>query len=163
MLPLKASLNQTNFSTFKNGTGLIDVSNPPERLKPIVPPVPSYPKNLNEMVANSQHSASNSESSNTPLTGPKRQPYLSPINRSSSERSNAESTAKVIEPFNNKTNLSKVYSLSNASMGNTTNEPIQLFKKINEMSKNGDVKQQANNLSFNENKKRISLLLARKS
>ena len=113
------------------------------------------------MVSNGQNSATSiSDTSSTP--GQKRQPYLSPLNRSSSERSNAESTAKVIEPFNNKTNISKVFSLSNNSMANTS-EPIQLFKKINEMSKQTDIKQQANNLSFTENKKRISLLLARKS
>ena len=46
---------------------------------------------------------------------------------------------------------------------NSSNEPIQLFKKINELSNGSNAKNQANNLSFTENKKRISLLLARKS
>ncbi len=100
--------------------------------------------------------------SNSPQTGGRRQPYLSPINRSSSEKSNAESTSKVIEPFHNKTNMSRVLSLTNNNI-NGTNEPIQLFRKINEMSTVANTKQQASNLSFTENKKRISLLLARKS
>ena len=160
MIPLKASLNQSNFSSFKNGTGLIDVNNPPEKLKSIVPSVnPSYPRTLNDMV-NSQTSLNTD--SNSPQTGGRRQPYLSPINRSSSEKSNAESTSKVIEPFHNKTNMSRVLSLTNNNI-NGTNEPIQLFRKINEMSTVANTKQQASNLSFTENKKRISLLLARKS
>ncbi len=157
MIPLKASLNQSNFSSFKNGTGLIDFNNPPEKLKPITN---TYPRTLNEM-GNTQKLTNNDSS--PPITGPRRQPFLSPINRASSEKSNAESTAKVIEPYNKTSNnVNRVLSLSNSNM-NSSNEPIQLFKKINELSNGSNAKHQANNLSFTENKKRISLLLARKS
>jgi len=51
-------------------------------------------------------------------------------------------------------------------------EPVQLFKKLNELSQNvgsggggsgGHAKNKASSNTTNENKKRISLLLARKS
>lgn len=91
-------------------------------------------------------------------------------NRIGSEKSQPESTSKVIEtgrnnipnPINRET-----LSLLNTN-GNMPSEPIQLFKKINQLSnssKNQKPGYQTSTLlnsSNSQNKKRISLLLARK-
>jgi hypothetical protein len=149
---LKASLNKNNISSFKNGTGLIDVNTPPENYPK------SYPKSLNEMLnqsrekspietfhrnrRNSVSANNNNNNNNNNASG------------SGSEKSSAESSAKIIEPFNR-----------NKAIALMTNkfpsEPVQLFKKLNEISQNK--KQTSNHSTLSDNKKRISLLLARKN
>lgn len=171
---MQGSINKSNFTTFKNGAGLIDVNNPPDK---IVKNTNSYPKNLNEMISNklNQTSASTaslsrrnsagfvgSAGSNGALNN-----GSSNSTRSPSEKSNAESTAKVIEPYN-RNNLNKAISMM--ATNNTITEPIQLFKKINELANNSkqqvkspSSQQRTSTNSMAENKKRISLLIARKN
>jgi hypothetical protein len=150
---LKASINKNNLSQYKNGTGLIDVNNPPENYPK------SYPKTLNEM-NNSQMSESNQS---TQRSTNRRN---SASNPSSSEKSSAENSAKIVH---NPIDRHKVI----AAMSNKyPTEPVQLFKKLNELSHNNTQNNtnstqskkgtSINNDSLTQNKKRISLLLARK-
>ena len=53
------------------------------------------------------------------------------LSRASSEKSTAESTSKIVDPYNKK-NVSRTISLMNKNIS----EPIQLFKKINELANN---------------------------
>ena len=91
------------------------------------------------------------------------------ISRASSEKSTAESTSKIVDPYNKK-NVSRTISL----MNNNISEPIQLFKKINELANNSkenknqinqtsNSSSRSNSNSIAANKKRISLLIARKN
>ena len=95
------------------------------------------------------------------------------ISRSASEKSTAESSSKLIDPYNKK-NVSRTISLMN---NNSVSEPIQLFKKINELANStkenknqsnqnhqtSNPSSRSNSNSIAANKKRISLLIARKN
>jgi hypothetical protein len=167
LIPLKASLNKTNFSQFKNGAGLIDINDPPEKLKS-----PNYPKTLNDFNGSNQklNNISTSRRSSGSAGG------LNSANesnsmRSPSEKSQSESTSKLIETSpHRRTNINRANFILNN--GNMPTEPVQLFKKINEMnrmanqSNSGNSHHSSNNNNNNtaaDNKKRISLLLARKN
>ena len=146
LIPLKASLNKANFGSYKNGTGLIDVNNPPENYPK------AYPKNLNDMISQNRDKSPNDtfhKNRRNSATAPNQ-------SNSGSEKSSAESSAKLVEPFNRNRAL--------ALMNNKfPSEPVQLFKKLNELSQNTPAKQKPPSNTFSDNKKRISLLLARKS
>lgn len=95
------------------------------------------------------------------------------ISRSSSEKSTAESSSKLIDSYNKK-NVGRTISLIN---NNNASEPIQLFKKINELANSSkenknqvnqnhqtsNPSSRSNSNSIAANKKRISLLIARKN
>lgn len=89
------------------------------------------------------------------------------LNQTVSEKSQPELFSKQIE--SGKPNRAKIINKETISLlnSNTSNEPIQLFKKINELSnitnKQKSPYQSLVNSSNSENKKRISLLLSRKS
>lgn len=162
LIPLKASINKNNLSQYKNGQGLIDVNHPPENYPK------AYPKTLNEMNTSSQMNESTNQS--TQRSTNRRNSASNPSN-SNSEKSSAESSAKVVH---NPIDRHKVI----AAMSNKyqTSEPVQLFKKLNELShssnnnnnsqiSNGNhskTTKTSNTDSLTQNKKRISLLLARK-
>jgi len=133
----------------------------------------SYPKNLNEFGTQktnaspngSFHGSANNRINSAGLTNNQTSGTSS---RATSEKSTAESSAKIIEPYSR---VNKIASIMNAT-GNNSTEPIQLFKRINELNQ---TKSQTDNqtdktkktssvlTNASENKKRISLLLARKS
>ncbi|RNA02385.1 hypothetical protein BpHYR1_000799 [Brachionus plicatilis] len=113
-----------------------------------------FAKNINEIEAQKNNSRRNS----TP----------SALNRTGSEKSQPESMSKPID--SGKSHRAKIINKETISLlnSNTSNEPIQLFKKINELSNITNKQKPAHqhslvNSSNSENKKRISLLLARKS
>lgn len=89
------------------------------------------------------------------------------LNRTGSEKSQPESMSKPVE--SGKSHRAKIINKDTISLlnSNMSNEPIQLFKKINELSnitnKQKPTYQSLVNSSNSENKKRISLLLSRKS
>lgn len=140
LIPLKGSLNKNNLSTFKNGTGLIDVNNPPENYPK------AYPKSLNEM----QNTSLNKNESH--LNSTRNRKNSATVSNSTSEKSSAESSAKVVEPFDR-------HKAMNLMSQKYPSEPVQLFKKLNEISND---KKNTSNRTLSDNKKRISLLLARK-
>jgi hypothetical protein len=153
---LKASLNKSNFSQFKNGAGLIDINDPPEKLKS-----PNYPKTLNEFSNSNQKLSINTSRRSSGSAGGSNSANENNPMRSPSEKSQSESTSKLVETSpHRRTNMNRAnFILSNGSM---PTEPVQLFKKINEMNR---MNNNSGNLQHNtaaENKKRISLLLARK-
>jgi hypothetical protein len=133
----------------------------------------SYPKNLNEFGSRKANGSPNtsfhgSASNRLNSAGASNNQTSGASSRAASEKSTAESSAKVIEPFSR---VNKIASIMNAA-GNNSTEPIQLFKRINELNQ---TKPQNDNQTektkktgsvlgnASENKKRISLLLARKS
>ena len=164
LIPLKASLNKTNFSQFKNGAGLIDINDPPEKLKS-----PNYPKTLNDFNGSNQklNNISTSRRSSGSAGGSNSANENNSM-RSPSEKSQSESTSKLIETSpHRRTNMNRAnFILNNGSM---PTEPVQLFKKINEMNRltnnqtnSGNSHHSSTNTAA-DNKKRISLLLARKN
>lgn len=125
-----------------------------------------YAKNLNEIDSqklNFNHNSSiNNRRNSTPNTN---------LNRIGSEKSQPESISKLVDSGRmQRSNVIKQETISLLnSNSNSSNEPIQLFKKINELS-NITNKQKSNNQTSSlmnasnaENKKRLSLLLARKT
>ncbi len=133
----------------------------------------SYPKNLNEFGSQKANGSPNgsfhgSASNRLNSAGLSNNQTSGTSSRATSEKSTAESSAKLIEPFSR---VNKIASIMNAA-GNNSTEPIQLFKRINELNQ---TKSQTDNqteqtkktssvlTNASENKKRISLLLARKS
>lgn len=157
IIPIKASLNKSNINSFKNGTGLIDVSNGPSKITGS-----SFPRNLNEI------NNSNNKSSSSSSQGSGRRNSVTGLSqRTPSDKSSAESSAKVVESGSNrKANLSNRAALgAAASLSNNKlpTEPIELFKRINEISRNASNKPTSKPNPLAENKKRINLLLTRKN
>ena len=149
IIPIKASLNKSNISSFKNGTGLIDVNKGPEN----TPSANTYAKNLNEM--NNQNKSSSSSSGSSERRN-------SATGLASSEKSSAESSAKVVDSSRRPNFPNRVGAASLANNKFPT-EPIELFKKINELSRNSKQNPTSKLNSLTENKKRLNLLLHRKN
>ena len=189
MLPIRGSLsrapsmNNSNPSLNQSPPSkLIDVNQNPTSLRT----QNSYPRNLNELggqlsnrfaspntnpnmnLSNSKGATSNSRRNSVVAAYPSRSP---------SEKSTAESTSKAIDPLasRNRTQHNLATSIAAANKGvsllattHQATEPIQLFKKINELTNKSSMKASNTNTSnasgsMAENKRRISLLLARKS
>ncbi|CAF0964067.1 unnamed protein product [Brachionus calyciflorus] len=148
LIPLNTSMNRSPKS--HNQQALINLD---------------YAKNTSDIESQKQNMSLN--------TSIRRNSTPNALNRTGSEKSQPESISKVVnDTTTGRQQRAKLINRETLSLLNTnqSNEPIQLFKKINELSnitnKNKSGLNHSGNLinsSNAENKKRISLLLARKS